>query len=61
MFGVYGFDRINNKDYTNKPGTKYYHQTKQIREGLKKYEYIEDDKYDREIKMSGFFNEEIET
>lgn len=60
MFQVYHFDRINGKDFSKKPGTKYTEISKTISKNLNNYHDIEDDEEDRKIKMSGFYDEELE-
>ena len=58
---IHNFDFLNGKTMT-KAGAKYYDKINKIQEDLLSNSvlYGEDDEKDREIKMSGFFDEELE-
>ena len=60
LYQLFRFDRIN-KNALNAPGSKYMEEINGIQKTFKtQYGDVEDDEEDRKIKMSGFYNDELE-
>lgn len=56
---MYGFDLINEKTF-GQPGTRFKDKASNIQQNLRNYLDIEDDEEDRKIKMSGFYDDNLE-